>query len=321
MFGPDDAILGTLGSSLISGVGSFLGTQQANAQSVKNMYNQAAINNVSQDRQGAINSQLMSQQGDINASLQREAANTNAQSATTAYQRSQEQLGEVESYNTTMANTAFQRQVKDLRAAGLNPILGIGGSGASAPTVSASAPAAPTTGAASVSGQSVGMGGVNSPTMQNALGNAVSSAMQGSKLFTGIQQAIAEVKNTQDTNNLIRANANKANAETASEEVKSSKLAQYYDAMIGQLKGQTSASQAQAGLTQKDIEYKYKPVFEVAGEAGIPGVFGGKMKTSGPIDYLGAAMKSIGSAINPKAAPYGGLNKPSFDPKETPWAY
>lgn len=252
---------------LISGVGSMIGQQQTNAQ------NMAA--------QGA--------QYYYNAQLQQQAQEVNREMASTAFDRSQQQLKEVEDYNSRMANTAFQRMTSDMKAAGLNPILGISSGGSPSPTVTASAPAAP--GSPS--------GGVGMPQMQSALGAGISSALQGSKLFGALQAQGLENENTKKQGSLIDAQADK----TATDAKNAQSIA---DATVGKLNADAGASSASAQASLALAE-------KTRNESAINSVVGGSGDLWDLRSYVPAARK-LWDYVSPQVNPETGLPKNAVGP-------
>lgn len=100
---------------------------------------------------------------------------TNAQSA----QNAANQMA----FQRDMSNTAYQRATRDMQAAGLNPMLAYSQGGASTP-----------------------IGAM--PQVQNALGNAANSGVAAA-------QAVAQVKNLQESNTLIKAQVDATVADAA----------------------------------------------------------------------------------------------------------
>ena len=88
----------------------------------------------------------------------------------------------VREYMERMSNTSHQREIKDLEAAGLNPILSARG-GASSPSAS------PPSGSPA---SSSAMPNIRQPQIENSLGNAVSSALATRKLKADVEYAEAQ---------------------------------------------------------------------------------------------------------------------------------
>lgn len=124
--------LGSALGSTVSSAAKFAGAgQRANAVSAAAQQNAANFNQNSANIANDINTQTLASQYQYNSGAWAEAANWNTEQFERAMQFNAEQAQLNRDWQERMDSTKYQRAIKDMKTAGLNPVLAVTGNGVS----------------------------------------------------------------------------------------------------------------------------------------------------------------------------------------------